>query len=59
LHTLFLEQGLSHSGMVLAPQQRYGIGELLRGVLRLINTKLAEEMIEQVEFLSDWVQGER
>ncbi len=55
LHTLLLEQGLSHAGMILAPQQRYGIGELLRGVLRSINTKSAEEMVGQVEFLSDWV----
>ena len=45
LHTLLLEQRLSHSGMILAPQQRYGIGELLRGVLRLINTKSAEQMV--------------
>lgn len=59
LHTLLLEQELSHSGMILAPQQRYGIGELLRGVLHLINTKSAEEMISQVEFLSNWVSGER
>ena len=59
LHTFLLEQGLSHSGMILAPQQRYGIGELLRGVLRSINTKSAEEMVGQVEFLSDWVSRER
>ena len=59
LHTLLLEQGLSHSGMILAPQQRYGIGELLRGVLRSINTKSAEEMVGQVEFLINWVSRER
>ncbi len=55
LHTTLLEQGLSHAGIILAPQQRYGIGELIRGVLRLINTKLAEEMQGQVEFLSNWI----
>ncbi len=59
LHTLLLEQELSHPGMILAPQQRYGIGDLLRGVLRLINTKSAEQMVGQVEFLSDWVPGGR
>ena len=59
LHTILLEQGLSHAGIVLAPQQRYGIGELLRGVLHLINTRSAEQMVRQVEFLSDWVPGER
>ncbi len=59
LHTILLEQGLSHAGIVLAPQQRYGVGELMRGVLNLINTKSAEEMVSQLEFLSDWVPGER
>lgn len=55
LHTILLEQGLSHAGIILAPQQRYGIGKLMRGVLRLINTRSAEEMQGQVEFLSNWV----
>lgn len=55
LHTILLEQGLSHAGIILTPQQRYGIGELMRGVLQLINTKSAEEMYGQVKFLSNWV----
>ncbi|BAZ80262.1 DUF5615 family PIN-like protein [Sphaerospermopsis kisseleviana CS-549] len=55
IHTNLLEQGLSHAGIILAPQQRYGIGELMRGVLRLINTKSAKDMQGQVEFLSNWV----
>jgi hypothetical protein len=55
LHTKLLEQGLSHTGMILAPQQRYGIGELMSGVLHLINTKSAEAMQSQVEFLSNWI----
>lgn len=55
LHTAIIEQGLSHSGIILAPQQRYGIGDLMRGVLKLINTKSSEEMQGQLEFLSDWI----
>jgi len=55
LHSVLLGQGESHEGIVLAPQQRYGIGDLLRGVLHLINTRSAEEMVGQLEFLSDWV----
>lgn len=58
LHTHLLEQNDSHAGIVLAPQQRYGIGELLRGVLHLINTCSAEEMVGKLEFLSDWVTAE-
>ena len=37
-----IEQGLSHRGIILAPQQRYEIGDLMRGVLKLINTKSPE-----------------
>lgn len=55
LHTTTVEQGLSHAGIILAPQQRYGIGDLMRGVLKLINTKSSEEMQCQVEFLSNWI----
>lgn len=36
LHTLFLEQGSSHAGIILALQQRYGVGDLMRGVLKLM-----------------------
>ncbi len=55
LHTTLLAQSLSHAGIILAPQQRYGIGDLMRGVLRLINTKSSEAMQGQVEFLSNWI----
>ncbi len=55
LHTTLLAQGLSHAGMILAPQQLYGIGDLMRGVLRLIHTKSPAAMQGQVEFLSNWI----
>ncbi|MFM7712026.1 MAG: DUF5615 family PIN-like protein [Microcystis sp.] len=55
LHTTIIEQGLSHAGIILAPQQRYGVGELMRGVLKLINTKSSAEMQGQLEFLSNWI----
>lgn len=55
LHTTVVGQGLSHGGIILAPQQRYSIGDMMRGVLRLINTKSREEMQGQIEFLSNWV----
>jgi predicted nuclease of predicted toxin-antitoxin system len=55
LHTTVLRQGLSHMGIIVAPQQRYGIGDLMRGVLRLINTQSSEEMKGQLEFLSNWI----
>src|SRR5215470_10703817 len=42
LHTRFLAQGKFHTGIILTPQQRYSVGEQMRRLLKLINTKSAE-----------------
>ena len=49
-----LAQGKSHAGIILARQQHYSVGEQMRRLLKLIATKSAEEMKNQVEFLSAW-----
>jgi hypothetical protein len=54
LHTDFLAQGKSHAGMILAPQQRYSVGEVMRRLLKLIHTKSAAEMSNSIEFLQAW-----
>ncbi|MGH2354361.1 MAG: DUF5615 family PIN-like protein [Chloroflexota bacterium] len=36
LHTAVLAQGRRHAGIILAPQQRYSVGEQMRRLLRLI-----------------------
>jgi hypothetical protein len=54
LHTAFLAQGKAHAGIILAPQQRYAVGEQMRRLLKLIAAKSAEGMQNQVEFLSAW-----
>ena len=54
IHTEFLSQGRSHAGIILAPQQRYSIGERIRRLLKLIAARTAEQMHNQLEFLSDW-----
>jgi hypothetical protein len=54
LHTEYLMQGRSHAGIILTQQQQFSIGEQLRRLLNLINAKSAEEMKDQVEFLSAW-----
>ena len=54
LHMAYLAEGKSHAGMILARQQRYSVGEQMRRLLKLIATKSAEEMKNQVEFLSAW-----
>ncbi len=54
LHTEYLRQGKVHAGIIFIPQQRHGVGDQIRKLLRLIATKSAEEMQGQVEFLSAW-----
>lgn len=56
LHTLFLTTGKSHAGIILVKQQSYSIGVIIRAILRLISAKSAEEMVNQVEFLSNWIE---
>jgi hypothetical protein len=53
-HTLYLTQGKSHAGIILAQQQRYSVGELVRRLVKLITAKSAEEMKDWIEFLSAW-----
>ena len=54
LHAEFLAQGRSHAGIILAKQQQYSVGEQMRRLLKLIATKPAEEMTNQLEFLGNW-----
>ncbi|WP_265239875.1 hypothetical protein [Lyngbya sp. CCAP 1446/10] len=53
LHTAFTTQAEEHMGIILG-QQNYSVGEQLRRLLKIIATKSAEEMYNQVEFLSAW-----
>ena len=45
-----------HTGIILSPQQRYLIGEQLRGLLQIIAEKRAEDMINQLVFLSKYIR---
>lgn len=54
IHFEYINQNKPHSGIILAPQQRYGVGEQMRRLLRIINSKTAEQMQNNVEFLSAW-----
>jgi hypothetical protein len=56
LHSVFLAEARSHSGIILAPQQRYSVREQLRGLLKLMAEKSAENMINQLVFLSAYVR---
>lgn len=54
LHTRSIAQHQSHTGIVLARQQQYSVGEYMRRLLRLRAHLTAEEMHNRVEFLSAW-----
>jgi len=58
LHSIFLAEGRSHAGIILAQQQRYSVGSQLRGILRLMAVKSAEDMINQLEFLGSYIRGD-
>jgi len=54
LHTDYQTQGKPHAGIILSAQQTYSIGEQMRRLLKLVANKSAEEMRNQIEFLSHW-----
>ncbi len=54
LHSDCLTSGRSHAGLILMPQQRYGLGEHVRRLLRLVATLSSSEMVDRAEFLSAW-----
>ncbi|MEY3868148.1 MAG: DUF5615 family PIN-like protein [Microcoleaceae cyanobacterium] len=55
IHTNWLEKGDSHAGIILG-QQNYSLGEQMRRLLNIISVKSAEEMQNQIEFLSAWTE---
>ena len=44
--------GKQHAGIILAQQRQFSTGEQMRRLLRLISTRSAEDLSNQVEFLS-------
>ena len=54
LHEEYISQDKTHFGIILAPQQRYSVGEQMRRLMTIIATKTSDEMKNRVEFLSNW-----
>lgn len=54
LHTEWVSSAREHAGMILAPQQRFSVGEQLRRVLRIRAAASAESMRNRLEFLTNW-----
>jgi hypothetical protein len=55
LHQQFMADGRHHAGIIIAEQQRHSVGEMMRGVLRLMAERDAESMTDRLEFLNRWV----
>ncbi len=51
LHSIYMTEGRTHTGIVISSQD-YSVGEQMRRVLKLIAAKSAEEMVNQLVFLS-------
>ncbi len=51
LHTQWLQLGREHAGIIIVPRQRYSVGEQLRRLFAVINSRSANSMRIQVEFL--------
>jgi hypothetical protein len=45
----------SHTGIILASQQQYSVGQQLRGLLKLAADKSAQDMVNELVFLSAYV----
>jgi hypothetical protein len=56
IHSRLMANEENHAGIVLVQQQRYSIGKLLRAIQNLIAAKSAEDMVNQLIFLSDYFQ---
>jgi hypothetical protein len=54
LHQNWTATRQAHSGIIVAVQQRYSVGEELRRLMRLIAGISAEQMRGRLEFLSNW-----
>lgn len=47
-------QGVPHAGIIVVPQQRLAVGEQLRAIVRLVATISAAEMVNHLEYLTNW-----
>ena len=54
LHTQWISAGREHAGMILAPQQRFSVGEQLRRILRVRAGATMSSIRNRVGFLGNW-----
>jgi len=56
IHTQFIASAEKHAGIALLAQN-YSVGEQVRAILELIANRTAEEMENQLEFLSKYLRS--
>jgi len=52
LHTLYLTSNRHHAGIIVSDQLETGV--IVRRLLKLLNSRTAEDMRDWLEFLSNW-----
>lgn len=55
LHSEFLAAGRTHAGIIVSQQQRYSVGQQLRGLLKLVAAQSDAEMVNQLVFLNAYI----
>jgi hypothetical protein len=54
IHDRWLSSGLEHAGIILVQQQKWGPGELVRRIVRLLAAVPGGTMRNRLEFISNW-----
>lgn len=54
LHAEYMVQGKDHAGIILIHQQQFSIGEQMSRLLRLMQSRSAEALVNNIEYLSNW-----
>jgi hypothetical protein len=54
LHVRWVAEGRLHSGIVVFPQQAFGVGEIVRRLAKLTYTLSAEDVRNRLEWLNSW-----
>jgi Domain of unknown function (DUF5615) len=54
LHVAYMQQNKRHTGIILAQQQKYSVGEQMRRLLKIVAEMSSDEMQDRLEFLSAW-----
>ena len=54
LHVAWMGQGRTHAGIVLVPQQHFGVDETIRRLILLAGAVEPDGMVDRVEYLTTW-----